>query len=51
MTLQMLLDLAVLGLVIRLLTSAANRGVQRRNELRGDSNGTGPPSDPAQPSP
>ena len=33
-TLQMLLDLAVLGLVIKLLTSAAQRGVQRRNELR-----------------
>ena len=49
-TLQMLLDLAVLGLVIRLLTSAAQRGVQRRNELRGDADGTGPPSDPVQPS-
>ena len=50
-TLQMLLDLAVLGLAIRLLTSAAQRGVQRRNELRGDANGTGPPTDPVQPSP
>ena len=49
-TLQMLLDLAVLGLVIRLLTGAAQRGVQRRNERRGDANGTGPPSDPVQPS-
>jgi len=49
-TLQMLLDLAVLGLIIRLLTSAAQRGVQRRNELRGDADGTGPPSDPAPPS-
>ena len=49
-TLQMLLDLAVLGLVIRLLTSAAQRGVQRRNELRGDADGTGPPSDPVPPS-
>ena len=37
-TLQMLLDLVVLGLVIRLLTSAAQRGVQRRDELRGDGN-------------
>ena len=50
-TLQMLLDLAVLGLAIKLLTSAAQRGVQRRNELRGDADGTGPPSDPVQPSP
>ena len=49
-TLQMLLDLAVLGLVIRLLTSAAQRGVQRRDELRGDADGTGPPSDPVPPS-
>ncbi len=49
-TLQMLLDLVVLGLVIRLLTSAAQRGVQRRNELRGDAGGTGPPSDPVPPS-
>ena len=40
-TLQMLLDLAVLGLAIKLLTSAAQRGVQRRNELRGDAEGTG----------
>ena len=47
-TLQMLLDLVVLGLVIRLLTSAAQRGVQRRDELRGDADGTGPPSDPVQ---
>ena len=43
-TVQMLLDLAVLGLVIRLLTSAAQRGVQRRNEHRGDADGTGPPA-------
>ena len=49
-TLQMLLDLAVLGLAIKLLTSAAQRGVQRRNELRGDADGTGQPSDPVQPS-
>jgi UDP-N-acetylmuramyl pentapeptide phosphotransferase/UDP-N-acetylglucosamine-1-phosphate transferase len=49
-TLQMLLDLAVLGLVIRLLTGAAQRGVQRRNERRGDANGTGAPSDPLHPS-
>ncbi len=49
-TLQMLLDLVVLGLVIRLLTSAAQRGVQRRDELRGDADGTGPPSDPVPPS-
>ncbi len=41
-TLQMLLDLAVLGLAIKLLTSAAQRGVQRRNELRGDADGTEP---------
>ena len=31
-TVQMLLNLAVLGLVIRLLTSAARRGVTRRGE-------------------
>ena len=43
-TLQMLLDLAVLGLVIKLLTSAAQRGVQRRNELRGDTDGTDHPA-------
>jgi voltage-gated potassium channel len=49
-TLQMLLNLAVLGLAIKLLTSAAQRGVQRRNELRSDADGTGPPSDPVQPS-
>jgi voltage-gated potassium channel len=49
-TLQMLLDLVVLGLVIRLLTSAAQRGVQRRDELRSDAGGTGPPSDPVPPS-
>jgi len=48
-TLQMLLDLAVLGLVIKLLTSAAQRGVQRRNEHRGETDGTGP-SDPFPPS-
>ena len=45
-TLQMLLDLAVLGLVIKLLTSAAQRGVQRRDELRGDADGTGPAQRP-----
>jgi len=50
-TLQMLLDLAVLGLAIKLLTSAAQRGVQRRNELRGDADGTGPHSDPVPPCP
>ena len=50
-TLQMLLDLVVLGLVIRLLTSAAQRGVQRRDELRSDAGGTGPPNDPVPPSP
>ena len=50
-TVQMLLDLAVLGLVIKLLTSAAQRGVQRRDELRGDADGTGPPADPVQPFP
>jgi voltage-gated potassium channel len=33
-TLQMLLNLAVLGLVIRLVTSAAQRGVARKNEVR-----------------
>ena len=49
-TLQMLLNLAVLGLVIKLLTRAAQRGVQRRNELRSDADGTDPPSDPVQPS-
>ena len=48
-TLQMLLDLAVLGLAIKLLTSAAQRGVQRRNEHRGETDGTGP-SDPFPPS-
>lgn len=48
-TLQMLLNLAVLGLAIKLLTSAAQRGVQHRNELRGDPDGTGPPADPVQP--
>ena len=50
-TLQMLLNLAVLGLVIKLLTRAAQRGVQRRNELHGDADGTGPPDDPVPPSP
>ena len=49
-TLQMLLDLAVLGLAIKLLTSAAQRGVQRRSERRSDGDGTGAPSDPVQPS-
>jgi len=49
-TLQMLLDLAVLGSVIGLLTSAAQRGVQLRNELRGDTDGADPPSGPVQPS-
>src|SRR6201989_951541 len=39
-TLQMLLDLAVLGLAIKLLTSAAQRGVQRRDEHRGNADGT-----------
>ena len=48
-TLQMLLDLAVLGLAIKLLTSAAQRGVQRRNEHRGETDGTGP-NDPFPPS-
>ncbi len=48
-TLQMLLNLAVLGLVIRLLTSAAQRGVQRRDERR-DADGSSPPSDPVPPS-
>ena len=37
--LRMLLDLAVLGLAIKLLTSAAQRGVQRRNEHRGEAEG------------
>jgi glucan phosphoethanolaminetransferase (alkaline phosphatase superfamily) len=49
-TLQMLLDLAALGAAIKLLTSAAQRGVERRNERRGDTNGTGPPNDPVPPS-
>jgi voltage-gated potassium channel len=49
-TLQMLLNLAALGLAVKLLTSAAERGVQRRNELRRDADGNGPPSDPVQPS-
>ena len=43
-TLQMLLDLAALGAAIKLLTSAAQRGVERRNELRGDADGTGRPT-------
>jgi len=50
-TLQMLLDLAVLGLAIKLLTAAAQRGVQRRNQLSSDGDGTGPPTDPVPPSP
>ena len=51
-TVQMLLgNLAVLGSAIRLVTSAAQRGVQRRNERRGVADGTGPASDPAPPSP
>ena len=33
-TVQMLLNLAVLGLVIRLVTSAAQRGVARKKEVR-----------------
>jgi UDP-N-acetylmuramyl pentapeptide phosphotransferase/UDP-N-acetylglucosamine-1-phosphate transferase len=33
-TVQMLLNLAVLGLVIRLLSSAAQKGVQRRNKAQ-----------------
>ena len=48
-TVQMLLDLAALGSAIKLLTSAAQRGVQRRNEHRGETDGTGP-SDPFPPS-
>lgn len=40
-TLQMLLNLVVLGLVIRLLTSAARRGLARR-EQRPDLGDTGP---------
>jgi hypothetical protein len=43
-TLQMLLNLAVLGLVIRLLTSAARRGVARRGE-RPDLGERHPPGD------
>jgi voltage-gated potassium channel len=43
-TLQMLLNLVVLGLVIRLLTSAARRGVARR-EQRPDLGDTDPPGD------
>ena len=43
-TVQMLLNLALLGLVIRLLTSAAQRGVARRNKPSGES---APPVDPA----
>jgi len=35
-TVQMLLNLAVLGLVIRLITSAAQRGVARRHKQSGD---------------
>jgi len=50
-TLQMLLDLAVLGLVIKLLTSAAQRGVQRRNEHRGDTDGTSDGTGPSEPVP
>jgi voltage-gated potassium channel len=53
-TLQMLLDLAVLGLAIKLLTLAAQRGVQRRSELHAGADSadrTGPPSDPVPPSP
>ena len=50
-TLQMLLDLAVLGLVIKLLTSAAQRGVQRRNEHRGDADGTSDGTGPSEPVP
>ena len=43
-TLQMMLNLVVLGLVIRLLTSAARRGVARRGE-QPDLDGRGPFSD------
>jgi voltage-gated potassium channel len=38
-TAQMLLNLVVIGLVIRLLTSAAQRGVARRNEGLKDNKG------------
>lgn len=47
-TLQMLINLVVLGLVIRLLTSAAQRGVARRNE-GGDDKGGPAPGEPAPP--
>ena len=50
-TLQMLLDLAVLGLVIKLLTSAAQRGVQRRDEHRGNADGTPDGTGPSEPVP
>jgi len=33
---QMLLNLVVIGLVIRLLTGAAKRGVARRKDSEGD---------------
>lgn len=39
-TLQMLLNLAVLGLVIRLITSAAKQGVARKQHRRHGSDGT-----------
>ena len=47
-TVQMLVNLVVLGLVIRLLTSAARRGVARRNE-GGDDKGGSAPGEPASP--
>jgi UDP-N-acetylmuramyl pentapeptide phosphotransferase/UDP-N-acetylglucosamine-1-phosphate transferase len=40
-TVQMLLNLAVLGLVIRLLTSAAKRGVARRDQSENTNGGPG----------
>ena len=40
-TAQMLLNLAVLGLVIRLLTSAAKRGVARRDQSENNNGGPG----------
>ena len=43
-TIQMMLNLVVLGLVIRLLTSAARRGVARRGE-QPDLDDRGPFSD------
>jgi len=43
-TVQMLLNLAVLGLVIRLLSSAAQKGVQRRNKAQAAASAA--PADP-----